>query len=132
MRLLKSLFAPTCEQKKEKQIIKFVEKHGSAPLQRSPDWFSLRNSVIGASELAALAGMSPYGNFESVAHKKGTKSNNSYSNPACWWGTIFEDVAVKFAKREFSTKIHGANICVKPPEDSPLHEKHVSVQMATA
>ena len=34
-------------------------------------------------------------------------------------------MAVKFAEREFATKIHGTNICVMPPEVSPLHEKHV-------
>ena len=125
MASLEKINCPDMPAKKEKQIIKFVEKHGSAPLQRTPEWSFLRNSVIGASELAALVGMSPYGNFESVGRKKGRNSNTSYSNSACWWGTIFEDVAVKFAEREFSTKIHGTNISVKPPEDSPLHEKHV-------
>ena len=34
-------------------------------------------------------------------------------------------MAVKFPEREFLTKIHGTNICVRPSEDSPLHEKHV-------
>ena len=57
--------------------------------------------------------------------KKRSKSNSSYSNPSCWWGTIFEDVAVKYAESEFSEKISGTNICVKPPECSELHGKHV-------
>ena len=94
-------------------------------MQRTPEWVSLRGTVIGASELAALVRMSTYGNFESLARKKSRNNHSSYSNSACWWGTIFEDVAVKFAEREFSTKIHGTNICVRPPEDSPLHKKHV-------
>ena len=111
--------------RKEKQILEFVEKHGGAPLQRTPAWISLRRSVVGASELAALVGMSPYDNFESIALKKQRIYYSSFATPACWWGTIFEDVAVKFAEREFATKIHGTNICVKLPEDSPLHEKHV-------
>ena len=55
---------------KEKQILEFVEKHRGAPLQRSPEWFSLGKSVVGASELSALVGMTPYGTFESVALKK--------------------------------------------------------------
>ena len=125
MATLEMIIFPDMRAKKERQIVKFVEKHGSAPLQRTDEWFLMRNTVIGASELAALVGMSPYENFESLACKKGKKSNSSYSNSACWWGTIFEDVAVKFAEREFSTKIHGTNICVRPPEGSPLHEKHV-------
>ena len=57
--------------------------------------------------------------------KKRSKSNSSYSNPSRWWGTIFEDVAVKYAESEFSEKISGTNICVKPPEGSELHGKHV-------
>ena len=111
-------------EKKEKQIKDFIEAHGATPLQRSDEWFLMRKNVIGASELAALVGMSPYQNFDSLARKKRSKSN-SYSNSACWWGTIFEDVAVKYAESDLSTKIRGTNICVKPPEDSQLHGKHV-------
>ena len=110
---------------KEKQILEFVEKHRGAPLQLSPAWHSLRRSVVGASELAALVGMSPYDTFESVALKKRRVFYSSFATPACWWGTIFEDVAVKFAEHEFATRIHGTNICVMPPEGSPLYEKHV-------
>ena len=112
-------------EKKEKQINNFVEKHGSAPLQRSNEWFLMRNNVVGASELAALVGMSNYGSFGSVARKKRSKSNSSYSNSSFWWGTIFEDVAVKYAEREFLTNVVGTNICVKLPEGSPLHGKHL-------
>ena len=106
-------------------MLEFVEKHGGAPLQRTPAWISLRRSVVGVSELAALVGMSPYDNFESIALKKQRIYFSSFAKPECWWGTIFEDVAVKFAEREFATKIHGTNICVMPPEDSPLYKKHV-------
>ena len=95
---------------KEKQIKNFVKEHGSAPLQRSDEWFLMRNNVIGASELAALVGMSPYQNFDCLARKKRSKSNSSYSKSSCWWGTIFEDVAVKYAESEFSAKIIGTLI----------------------
>ena len=57
-------------EKKEKQINDFVKTNESAPLQRTDEWFLMRNSVIGASELAALVGMSPYQNFESLARKR--------------------------------------------------------------
>ena len=113
------------EKKKEKQISDFVKEHQSAPKQRTDEWFLMRNNVIGASELAALVGMSPYQNFDCLSRKKRSKSNSSYSNPSCWWGTIFEDVAVKYAESEFCSKIIGTNICVKPPEGSQLHGKHV-------
>ena len=92
-------------EKKEKQIKDFIEAHGATPLQRSDEWFLMQNNVIGTSELAALVGMSPYQNFDSLARKKRSKSNSSYSNSACWWGTIFEDVAVKYAESDLSTKI---------------------------
>ena len=51
-------------EKKEKQISDFVKEHQSAPKQRTDEWFLMRNNVIGASELAALVGMSPYQNFD--------------------------------------------------------------------
>ena len=116
---------PKMREKKEKQMNDFIEAHGSAPLQRSDEWFLMRNNVIGASELAAIVGMSPYQNFDGLARKKRSKSNSTYSNLSCWWSTIFEDVAVKYAESELSTKIRGTNIWVKLPEDSQLHGKHV-------
>ena len=61
---------PKIREKKEKQMNNFIEAHRSAPLQRTDEWFLMRNKVIGASELAALVGMSPYQNFESLARKK--------------------------------------------------------------
>ena len=64
------------EKKKEKQMNNFVKEHGSAPLQRSDEWFLMRNNVIGASELAALVGMSPYQNFDGLARKKKAKATH--------------------------------------------------------
>ena len=69
---------------KEKQILEFVEKHCGAPLRRTPAWLSLRRSVVGASELAALVGMSPYDTFESVALKKRRVFYSSFPTPVCW------------------------------------------------
>ena len=63
-------------EKKEKQINNFVKEHESAPLQRSDEWFLIRNNVIGASELAALVGMSPYQNFDGLARKKEAKATH--------------------------------------------------------
>ena len=64
---------PKIREIKEKQINNFVKEHGSAPLQRSDEWFLMRNNVIGASELAALIGMSPYQNFDGLSRKKKNK-----------------------------------------------------------
>ena len=112
-------------ERKEKKIKDFVEEHDSAPKQRTNEWFLMRKKVVGASELAALVGMSPYDNFESIRRKKRSEGVSAYSNPACWWGTIFEDVAVKYAESEYSEKVSGTNICVKPKEGDALFEKHV-------
>ena len=57
-------------ERKEKQINDFVKEHNSAPKQRTNEWFLMRKEVIGASELAALVGMSPYDNSESIRIKK--------------------------------------------------------------
>ena len=63
--------------RKEKQISDFVKEHDSAPKQRTNEWFLMRKEVIGASELAALVGMSPYDNFESIRRKKEEKASAS-------------------------------------------------------
>ena len=112
-------------ERKEKQISDFVKEHDSAPKQRTNEWFLMRKEVIGASELAALVGMSPYDNFESIRRKKRREGVSVYSNPACWWGTIFEEIAVKCAENQYSEKVSGTNICVKPKEGDELYGKHV-------
>ena len=70
-------------ERKEKQISDFVKEHDSAPKQRTNEWFLMRKKVIGASELVALVGMSPYDNFESIRRKKRSEGVSAYSNPAC-------------------------------------------------
>ena len=72
----------------EEKILSFVYELSAAPKQRSDSWIEMRSRVVGASELAALVGLSPFNNFESIARKKqacGLKSG-SFSNPACRWG----------------------------------------------
>ena len=66
-------------EQKEKQINDFVKANESALRQRSDEWFFMRNSVIGASELAALVGMSPRPNDSIRSFQAGGGTTNSSS-----------------------------------------------------
>lgn len=66
----------------------------------SPEWHALRESGIGASEIAAVVGLSPFESAFSLWHrKKGNLPGADPSNPLFYWGHALEPlVANRFAE----------------------------------
>lgn len=65
----------------------------------TPEWHALRESGIGASEIAAVVGLSPYESAFSLWHrKKGNLPGADPANPLFYWGHALEPlVAARFA-----------------------------------
>lgn len=66
----------------------------------SPEWHAARSQGIGASEIAAVVGLSPFESPFSMWHrKKGNLPGPDPSNPLFYWGHALEPVvAQKFAE----------------------------------
>lgn len=68
------------------------------------DWLTARRSGLGSSDMAAVLGISRYGNALSVYHDKtgGLPLENDDSEPALWGRAIEETVAREWARRNRS------------------------------
>lgn len=77
----------------------------------SPEWNAMRTQGIGASEIAAVVGLSPFESAFSLWHRKaGNLSGPDPSNPLFYWGHALEPlVADRFAEGhpEFDVEVVG-------------------------
>lgn len=80
------------------------------------EWLRIRKLGIGGSDIAAIAGLSNFGNKLSVYAKKTGAIEDDEENEAMLWGTLLEGVvADEFARRE-KLKIRRVNAILQHPE----------------
>lgn len=85
-------------QKLNKKLSKYISKIGVAPQQRTADWYAIRKTTIGGSEIATVIGLNPYGGVRNlIARKLGIEKFNG--NPATRWGNLFEGVTQQWAEK---------------------------------
>jgi hypothetical protein len=74
-------------------------------------------TTVGGSEIAALRGCNPYkGFFDVVAEKVALLAGRddwTGGGRACWWGTLFEDVAAAVVGEDLGSPVRGDEICVQ-------------------
>jgi hypothetical protein len=80
-------------------INKFVESVGTAPAQRSAEWYSLRTTTIGGSEVASVLNMNPFKNQRSLIAEKVGIGTAFTGNIATRWGTMFEPLTREWAQQ---------------------------------
>lgn len=96
------------------------EEDNVGPAQLTEEWYKIRNqkfgeyiSRIGGSEIASLLGENPYNTVKQlVNYKAGLQERKIGGDMACWYGTIFEEVAVRVTERLQQTKIYCKNISI--------------------
>lgn len=102
--------------RREAELGGFIGR-AKGPPQRSPDWYGAMGGTVGGSELAAVLGQSPYGNFYSVAANKVAIRRGTApawtGSVACWWGTLFEDVVAEVVAADLGGRVQGENICIQ-------------------
>ncbi len=85
----------------QKKIDEFVNSAGSAPAQKSKEWYLLKSKTIGGSEIATILGINPFRKVKAlIAEKIGLDENGFNGNIATRWGTTFESVT-----REWTQKV---------------------------
>jgi putative phage-type endonuclease len=79
----------------------------------SPEWHAARRNGLGASEIAAVVGLSPFESPFSLWHrKKGNIPGPDPSNPLFYWGHALEPVvAQKFAEQHPEFKLGHQGTC---------------------
>jgi len=104
----------------------FLELHAGRPKQRTPEWYALKSTTIGGSELAALLGKSRYATFGDVVKKKAGIGPEFKGNSACRWGTLFERAIEVFVETDCGVSLGGTDVNVPAPKGSGLEDKHAN------
>ena len=100
----------------------FLRSRQTGLVQRSPEWLKARQNIIGASEISALTGSSPFANPSSLIRKK-TNTTDMSRNVACTWGYIFEPIVRRYFEQKHSVKVFGYMMSIDLAKDHPLYGK---------
>lgn len=93
----------------------FVALHAGIR-QREAGWYRIMGTTVGGSELAALMDVNPYSSFEAVAKAKEAclrGVDTFQGGPACWWGSLFEDVVALVIEVDLGAPVVGDSICIQ-------------------
>ena len=105
------------------EAFKFFLKERQTGLQQwSEAWVKARQHTIGASEISALTGASPFETPTSLIRKKLHPPNMS-KNIACAWGKLFEPFVRTYLEWEHNTQVFGNTISLNLAQDHPLYGK---------
>ena len=81
-------------------INNFVETTVAAPAQKSAEWYAIRTTTIGGSEVATVLGLNPFKNCRSlIADKAGITKDLFAGNIATRWGNLFEPLTREWTQR---------------------------------
>src|SRR5690606_34442729 len=86
----------TKRQRLEQRIIYYIENLEDSPEQKTPEWYAIKQTTIGGSEIATAIGKNPYESPFGLIRSK--KIDNFTGNDATTWGTIMEDVTKNWAE----------------------------------
>ena len=100
----------------------FLKERQTKLIQRTEAWVKSRQHTIGASEISALTGASPFETPASLLHKKLDPPDLS-QNIACAWGKLFEPFARAYLEWEHHTHVFGNDISLNLAKDHPLYGK---------
>jgi hypothetical protein len=83
--------------KKQKELIAYLGKLKTAPEQRSKEWYAIKQTTIGGSEIATILEMNPFRSLKMlIAEKVGI--GGFEGNIATRWGTMFEHITKKWTE----------------------------------
>ena len=82
----------------------FLKANQTGLRQRSEAWVKARQYTIGASEIAALTGASPFDTAKTLVNKK-LHPRNLSKNIACAWGRLFEPFVREYLEWEHNTRV---------------------------
>ena len=104
------------------EFMNFLKSRSTGLKQKSADWVNARKDTIGASEVSALTGKSPFETPKTLLQKK-IQPPAMHNNVACTWGSLFEPIARKYFEKKHSVSVFGHTLSLKLAENDPLFGK---------
>lgn len=98
----------------DRHLARFASAFESS--QRKASWYRAMGVTIGGSELAALMGLDPYKRAEEIVRQKVAHQLGGAGfagGPACWWGTVFEEVITRYVEADLGAPVRGDSICIR-------------------
>jgi len=78
----------------KEELDQYIKSLSDVPKQKSSDWYQLRKTTIGGSEVSIVIGINPFSNIRNlIAQKIGLTQFNG--NPSTRWGILFEFITKK-------------------------------------
>ena len=103
-------------------FLKLLKVRSTGLKQKSAAWVAARQDTIGASEIAALTGNSPFETRRSLLQKK-ICPVSTHDKTACAWGFLFELIARKYFEKKHGVIVFGHSVSLDLARDHPLYKK---------
>ena len=103
-------------------FLDFLKSRNTALKQKSADWVRARQDTIGAPEISALIGDSPYETPKSLLQKK-IQPTDVLNNVACTWDNLFEPLVRRYFEQKHSASVFGHSISLNLASWHPLFRK---------
>ena len=104
------------------EFMNFLKSRSTGLKQKSADWVCARKYTIGASEISALTGKSPFETARTLLKKK-VQPPPMRNNVACTWGSLFEPIDRKYFEKKHSVSVFGHSLSLNLAEKNPLFGK---------
>ena len=124
-KLLHHIYTKRMAQVNVQSYLKFIKARSTRLKQKNAAWVAARQDTIGASQIAALTGNSPFETRRSLLQKK-IRPVSMHDKTACAWGTLFEPIARKYFEKKHSVQVFGHSVSLDPldlAKDHPLYKK---------
>lgn len=82
------------------QVLKNIHQ----PVQKSQEWYEMRNTMVSASDFGTVLGVNPYSGRNEVLKKK-CGDSTFMTNAAMQWGNKYENVAVLIYERRNNVNV---------------------------
>jgi hypothetical protein len=108
----------------KKKLDEYITTLEASPIQKSKEWYAVKQKTIGGSEVATVLGINPFKSAKSLVAEKAQILKTPFNgNIATRWGTLFEDVTRKWVEMVLSmgTIVETGSIegCIKRQRYSP-------------
>jgi len=84
--------------KLDKVLTTYINSLAKAPVQKSKEWYAIKQTTIGGSEIATVLGSNPFSSVKKLIAEKVGIGNKFNGCTATHWGNLFEHITKKWGE----------------------------------
>lgn len=86
---------------KKTMLLQYIGSLAKAPAQKSKEWYAIKATTIGGSEVATVLGLNPYRTRTALIAEKLNMCRKFYGNLYTRWGNLFEHITKNYTEVVF-------------------------------